>query len=199
MIVVGHLRCSHLHCQVGIRSKECRQLRDHMKAGERGRNGHTDEPLRRRLTATDARRRALEVVENAQSRLVEVAACLRECNRTRGAIHQLGSELILQRGELFADGRLTNTTFFCDSGKAPFLHDPDEHLHCLEPVHSSPPVAIPLWNGLCLVEQNESRSPCEDNNHLDLGSLRQPSRGLFLSTKCSPIWNGWYSAMCQIR
>jgi hypothetical protein len=37
---------------------------------------------------------------------------------------------------LFTDSRLTNSTFFRDSGEAPFFNDPDEYLHGIESVHN---------------------------------------------------------------
>jgi hypothetical protein len=61
-------------------------------------------------------------------------------------MNQFGAELVFEGGDLFADGRLTDATFFRDSRKAPFFDYPDEHLHCVEFVHTNLP--IPLWNGL---------------------------------------------------
>jgi hypothetical protein len=55
-------------------------------------------------------------------------------------VNQLGPELILKRGDLFADGRLTNSSFLCDGRKAPFFSYADENLHCIEFVHDTLPV-----------------------------------------------------------
>jgi hypothetical protein len=60
-------------------------------------------------------------------------------------VDQVGAELIFECGDLFADGRLTNSTFFRDREKAPFFNYSDEYLHCTEFVHAS--LCIPLWNG----------------------------------------------------
>jgi hypothetical protein len=48
---------------------------------------------------------------------------------------------------------LTNSTFLCDSGEAPFFNYSDEHLHGIEFVHSS--LRIPLGNG-CYARKNDS-------------------------------------------
>src|SRR6202049_1194458 len=116
-----------------------------MEAGKRGRNGHTNEAFRCRLASTDSRSRVFKVVDNSQSRIVKVATGLSQCNGTRGAVNELSAELILKGGDLFADGRLTNSTFLCDSGEAPFFYHSDENLHCIESIHTD--VRIPLWNG----------------------------------------------------
>jgi hypothetical protein len=39
-------------------------------------------------------------------------------------VNQLGAEFIFESGDLFADGRLTNSTFLRDSGEAPFSITP---------------------------------------------------------------------------
>jgi hypothetical protein len=52
-------------------------------------------------------------------------------------VNQFGAELIFKGGDLFADGRLTDSTFFRDSGEAAFFRYSDEHLHCIEFVHDS--------------------------------------------------------------
>jgi hypothetical protein len=56
-------------------------------------------------------------------------------------VNQLGAEFIFKGGDLFADGRLTNSTLLCDSGEALFFNYRDENLHCIEFVlpHSKPP------------------------------------------------------------
>src|ERR1700731_4132183 len=113
-----------------------------MEAGKRGRNGHTNEAFRCRLASTDSRSRVFKVVDNSQSRIVKVATCLSQCNGTRGAVNELSAELILKGGDLFADGRLTNSTFLCDSGEAPFFSYADENLHCIEFVHDTLPVPL---------------------------------------------------------
>ena len=55
-----------------------------------------------------------KVVENARSGLVKIPACLCQCRRTRVAVDKLGPELILKGRDLFADGRLTNSTLLCN-------------------------------------------------------------------------------------
>src|SRR3984893_3114244 len=86
-----------------------------------------------------------KVVENAQRRVVKFAACLSQCDGTRGAVNEFGAEFIFKGGDLFAHSRLTNSTFLCDSGEAPFFNYSDEHLHCIEFVHSI--LYSPLWKG----------------------------------------------------
>src|SRR5712675_2917791 len=108
-----------------------------MEASKRGRNGHTNEAFRCSLAPTNSRSRVFKVVDNVQSRLVKVATCLSQCNGTRGAVNKFGAELIFEVGDLFADRRLTNSTLLGDSGEAPFFNHSDEHLHCIEFVHSS--------------------------------------------------------------
>src|SRR6476660_2730913 len=103
-----------------------------MEAGKRGRNGQTNEPFWRSLAPADARCRVFQFVENTQSGLVKIPTCLSQCGRTRGAVNQLGAEIVLKGGDLFADGRLTNSTLLCDSGEAPFFNHPNENLHCIE-------------------------------------------------------------------
>jgi hypothetical protein len=90
------------------------------------------------LASADSRCRVFQFLEDAQSRLVKVSTCLSHCRRTRGAVNQLGAEFIFKGGDLFADGRLTNSTFLCDSGEAPFFNYPHEDLHCIEFVHETP-------------------------------------------------------------
>ena len=68
-------------------------------------------------------------------------------------MNKFGAELIFKGGDLFADGRLTNSTFLCDSGEAPFFNYSDEHLHCIQFVHTS--LRIPLWNG-CYARNSDS-------------------------------------------
>ncbi len=60
-------------------------------------------------------------------------------------MNEFGADLIFKGGDLFADSGLTNPAFLCDSGEAPFFNYSDEHLHCIEFVHSG--LHIPLWNG----------------------------------------------------
>src|SRR5260370_1144320 len=116
-----------------------------MEAGKRGRNGHTNEASRCSLASADSGSRVFKVVENAQSRFVKVATWLSQCNGARGAVNQFGAELIFESGDLLADGGLTNSTFLCDSGEAPFFNYADEHLHCIESVHPAPPYSSMEW------------------------------------------------------
>ena len=95
-----------------------------MEASKGRSNGHTNEAFRFSLSSTDSR--VFNVVENAQGRLVKVATCLSQCNGTRGAVNKLGAEFIFKGAHLFADGSLTNSTFLCDSGEAPFFNYSDE-------------------------------------------------------------------------
>src|SRR5260370_25441487 len=89
--------------------------------------------------------RVFEVVENAQSRLVKVATWISQCNGARGAVNKFCAELIFKSRDLLADGRLTDSTFLCDSREAPFLDYSDENLQCIEFVHTG--LHTPLWNG----------------------------------------------------
>src|ERR1700749_3953368 len=116
-----------------------------METGKCGGNGDTYQAFRCRLAPADAGGRAFEVLQNAQRGLVKVAACLGQRYGTGGAVHQLGTELIFQGGDLFAHRRLSDTAFFRNGREAPFFDDPDEYLHCIELVHRAP--RIPLWNG----------------------------------------------------
>src|SRR6266403_4016340 len=108
-----------------------------MEAGERRRNGHTNEAFRCSLAAANSRSRVFDVVENAQSRLVKVATWISQCNRARGAVNKFCAELIFKGGDLLADGRLTNSTFLCDSRETPFFNYSDEYRHCIDFVHTS--------------------------------------------------------------
>src|SRR5207249_5537936 len=99
------------------------------------------------------RSRVFEVVENAQSRLVKVATWISQCNGARGAVNQFCAELVFKGGDLLADGRLTNSTFLCDRGEAPFFNHSDENLHCIEFIHTD--LRIPLWNG-CYARNSDS-------------------------------------------
>src|ERR1700693_2315043 len=108
-----------------------------MEAGKCGRDGHADESFRGGLSSTNSRGRALEVIENTQRRLVKNATCLSQCNRPRGATNQFCAEFIFKGGDLFADGRLTNSTFFRDSGETPFFNYTYEHLHSIQSVHTA--------------------------------------------------------------
>src|SRR6266481_2540233 len=116
-----------------------------MEPGKRGSNGHTNEAFRCSLASTDSRSRVFKVVENVQSRLVKVAACIRRCNGTRGAVNKFGAEFIFKGRDLFADCWLTNPSFLCDRGEAPLFNYSDKHLHCIKSVHTN--LRIPLWNG----------------------------------------------------
>ena len=147
-----------------------------MEAGKRGSNGHTNDAFRCSLASTNSWSSVFKVVDNAQSRLVKVATCLSQWNRTRGAVNKFRAELIFKSGDLLADGRLTNSTFLCDSGEAPFFNDSDEHLHCVEFVHTSLP--IPLRNGF--YARNRGYKPKEG----------------FLPAPYIPIGNSWYSLEC---
>jgi hypothetical protein len=60
-------------------------------------------------------------------------------------VNEFGAEIIFKRRDLFADGRLPNATFLGHSGETPFFNDPDEHLHCIKFVHSSPPYSSMEW------------------------------------------------------
>ena len=51
-------------------------------------------------------------------------------------MNKFRAELIFKGGDLLADGGLTNSAFLCDRREAPFLNYADEHLHCVEFVHS---------------------------------------------------------------
>src|SRR6202046_5024702 len=108
---------------------------------------------------------------------------------------QLGAELILERGKLFADGRLANSAFFRDRGEASFFHDSHEHLQRIESVHNRLP--IPLRNGLYLPAQDAlslqqlARPPWSER--------RATRQRLVLSSKCIPSWNSLYSRACQVR
>src|SRR5437899_2915135 len=108
-----------------------------MEAGKRRRNGHTNQAFRCSLAAANSRGRVFEVVENAQSRLVKVATWISQCNGARGAVNQFCAELVFKGGDLLADGRLTNSTFLCDRGEAPFFNHSDENLHCVEFIHTT--------------------------------------------------------------
>ena len=102
-------------------------------------------------------------------------------------MNQFGAELIFKGGDLFADGRLTNSTFLCDSGEAPFFNHSDEHLHCIEFVHTSLP--IPLWNGFYARNNDSSAS---------LSVVKNTGSKNFLCPPCIPVGNSWYSPECQI-
>jgi len=65
-------------------------------------------------------------------------------------LNEFGAELIFKGGNLFAHSRLTDSTFLCDSGEAPFFNYSNEHLHCIEFVHGD--LRIPLRNGFCAQE-----------------------------------------------
>jgi len=86
-----------------------------------------------------------QVVENAHRRVVKFAACLSQCDGTRGAMNEFGAEVIFKGGDLFAHSGLTNPAFLRDSGETPFFNYSYEYLHCIEFVHSI--LHIPLWNG----------------------------------------------------
>src|SRR5260370_23431510 len=159
-----------------------------MEAGKCGRNGHPDEVFRCSLASADSRSRVFKVVENAQSRLVKVATSLSQCNGARGAVNQFGDELIFKGGDLLADGRLTNSTFLCDSGEAPFFNYSDEHLHCIEFVHTS--LRIPLWNR-CYARNSDSPASLSNVRNTDQKKVSS-------SALCIPIGNSWYSSECQI-
>ncbi len=95
-------------------------------------------------------------------------------------MNQFGPELIFKRRDLFADGRLPNSTFLRHGGEAPFFNDPDEHLHCIKFVHSC--LRIPLRNGFY---GTKKRFFC---------SLpRNTSKSLRILVR-----NSWYSPECQI-
>ena len=98
-------------------------------------------------------------VEDVQCRVVKVATCLSQCNGTRGAVNEFSAEFILKGRDLFADGGLTNSTFLGDRGETPFFNDSDEHLHCIQFVHTSLP--IPLWNG-CYARNSDSSAVLPD-------------------------------------
>jgi hypothetical protein len=70
-------------------------------------------------------------------------------------VNQFGAELIFKGGDLLADARSTNSTFLCDSREASFFNYSDEHLHCIEFVHTD--LRIPLWNG-CYARNSDSCS-----------------------------------------
>jgi hypothetical protein len=59
-------------------------------------------------------------------------------------VNQFCAEFVFKGGDLLADGRLTDSTFLCDSGEAPFFNHSDENLHCIESIHTD--LRIPLWN-----------------------------------------------------
>jgi hypothetical protein len=107
-----------------------------MWRGKRGRNGHTNEAFRCSLASANSSSRVFEGVENAQSRLVKVGTWISQCNGARGAVNQFCAELIFKSGDLLADGRLTDSTFLCDRREAPLFNYSDEHLHCIEFVHT---------------------------------------------------------------
>jgi hypothetical protein len=83
-----------------------------------------------------------------QSRLVKVAACLSQSNGTRGTVNQLSAKFLFKGGDLFADGWLTNSAFFRDSGEAPLLNDPDERLHRIQSVHKTSPFPFGIDHAL---------------------------------------------------
>ena len=91
-------------------------------------------------------------------------------------MNQLGAELIFKGGDLFADGRLTNSTFLCDSGEAPFFNYPHENLHCIEFVHDTLPVP-----------------PCTPFYTGDGDSLSGVLCGSSIETIRIPLGNSWYS------
>ncbi len=64
-------------------------------------------------------------------------------------MNQLGAEFVLEHGDLFSDGRLTNSTFLCDSGEAPSFNYPHENLQCIEFVHDTRtiPLCTPVYTG----------------------------------------------------
>src|SRR6266403_1000192 len=159
-----------------------------MKAGKRGGNGHTNDAFRCSLASPDSRSRVFKVVENAQSRLVKVATCFSQGNRTRAAVKKFGAELIFKGGDLFADSRLADSTFLRDSGEAAFFNYPDEHVHCIESVHTS--LRIPLWNGLS-ARNSDSSASLPDVKNTDQKKVSS-------SAPCIPIRNSWYAAECQI-
>src|SRR5580658_826167 len=143
-----------------------------METGKRRRNGYADEAFRGGLASSDSRSRVLEVLENAQSGLVKVAACFSQCNGTRATVDQLRAELLLKGGNMLADSRLADPTFFRDSGEAALLNDPDECLHRIQSVHIAS--LIPLWNGLYFAGER------------------------FIDREAIPVGNGSYSSMCQV-
>ncbi len=101
-------------------------------------------------------------------------------------MNQLGAKLVFEGGDLFADGRLTDATFFRDSREATLFDHPDEHLHCVEFVHTNLP--IPLWNGLYFWGIGFTRLFSDD----------PPQDSFFVQARFIPTWNGWYSRNCHI-
>src|ERR1700722_19668395 len=94
----------------------------------------------------------------------------------RSAVNQLGPELILEGGDLFADGRLTDSPFLRDRGEAPFLNYSNENLHCIEFVHDTPPIPLSIHSIRARVAL----------------SVRIPSRNSRYSSDCQIYLQCWH-------
>jgi hypothetical protein len=64
-------------------------------------------------------------------------------------VNQLGAELIFKGGDLFTDGRLTDSTFLCDSEKLPFSTTRAKICIAFEFVHDTLPITLcnPFYTG----------------------------------------------------
>src|SRR5260370_18385041 len=117
------------------------------------------------------------VVEDVERRIVKVGARLSQCNGTRGAVNEFSTEFILKGRDLFADSWLTNSSFLGDRGEIPFFNDSDEHVHCIQFVHTSLP--IPLWNG-CYARNSDSSALLSDVKNTGLNKIHLPRNALRL-------------------
>jgi hypothetical protein len=57
-------------------------------------------------------------------------------------VNQFGAELIFKSGDLFADGRLTDSTFLCDRGEALFFNYSDKQMYRAEPFRATSPKTV---------------------------------------------------------
>jgi hypothetical protein len=97
-------------------------------------------------------------------------------------VNQFGAELIFKGGDLLADGGLTNATFLCDRGEAPFFNYSDENLQRIEFVHRR--LRVPRWNTF-YPRRNDSVARCPFEE--------QWARIPFSRPSCIPVGNSWHS------
>src|ERR1700752_3558710 len=133
---LGHER---LDNDLGIANAERRELRHDIEAREGGRGADAHHAGRRGLSRTDAGFRCLEIADESHGRFVKVAPGLGQTETAGGAHKKLGTEMLFECCNLFADRRLPCPKPASARRKAPAFDHAHEYPKGFEPIHATLP------------------------------------------------------------
>src|SRR6201988_1454975 len=120
---------------LGIANAERRELRHDIEAREGGRGADAHHAGRRGLSRTDAGFRCLEIADESHGRFVKVAPGLGQTETAGGAHKKLGTEMLFECCNVFADRRLPCPKLARNRRKAPAIDDAHEYPDAFEPIH----------------------------------------------------------------